>query len=87
MSGYPTLFGANGIAGSFAALMSLQARMLPRLLGDQGMPYGKNDPIRVGVDLGGTKIEFVALDRPRGRLGTTEKVAREQVEASAAAGS
>jgi len=26
------------------------------------MPYGKNDPIRVGVDLGGTKIEFVALD-------------------------
>jgi hypothetical protein len=32
------------------------------------MAYGKNDPIRIEVDLGGTKIEFVALDRDGAEL-------------------
>jgi fructokinase len=32
------------------------------------MTRGKNDPIRIGVDLGGTKIEFVALDRDGAKL-------------------
>lgn len=32
------------------------------------MTHGKNDPIRIVVDLGGTKIEFVTLDRDGAEL-------------------
>src|SRR5437899_36991 len=41
---------------------SLQDRMLPGRKGTGTMALRKDDSLRIGVDLGGTKIEFVTLE-------------------------
>src|SRR5436305_14860050 len=42
--------------------------MLPVRKGTRRMALRKDDSLRVGVDLGGTKIEFVALERDGAEL-------------------
>src|SRR5262249_18196670 len=58
---------AEGSAFSSSNLGS-QSRMLPVRKGTCTMALSKSNSLRIGVDLGGTKIEFIALQRDGAEL-------------------